>query len=214
MNEQEYIVFRGNRQGISIYFNKNAEYTVLKEQLIKRLEARKKFFAGAKVVNIQGKKLTKEEKEEIKEIIYSRFGIVMVEKKEKQGITKTAACIEKKIFNGIEEGNTKFIRATIRSGQKIIFSGNIVIIGDVNPGAEIIAEGNILVMGALRGIAHAGSTGNQKAYVVAYCLQPTQLRIAGVIARSPDHEDIQPTGPELARVKDHILVIEPYLPNK
>ena len=56
----------------------------------------------------------------------------------------------------IEEGLTKFVYSTIRSGMKIQYNGNLVIIGDVNPGAEVIATGNIIVMGALRGIAHGG----------------------------------------------------------
>ncbi|QEK12303.1 septum site-determining protein MinC [Crassaminicella thermophila] len=213
MYEENCVAFKGSKEGISIYFNRDSDYVKLREQLIKKLESAKRFFAGAKVVSIQGKILTQKEKDEIKEIISSRFGMIMVEKNE--GKLKTNDIKEEKgVFEGIEEGNTKFIRATIRSGQRIKFDGNVVIIGDVNPGAEVMAEGNILIMGALRGLAHAGSSGNENAFVAAYSLQPTQLRIADIIARSPDNEQIKPIGPELAKIKKGVVVIEPYLPNK
>lgn len=212
MYEEKCVAFKGSKEGISIYFNRECEYVKLRQQLIMKLEGAKCFFNGAKVISIQGKLLTEEEKDEIKEIIHSRFGMIMVEKDEE--IKKKEMQASKRIFKGIEEGDTKFIRATIRSGQRIKFKGNMVIIGDVNPGGEVVAEGNILVMGALRGLAHAGSSGNEKAFVAAFSLQPTQLRIADVIGRSPDNEPIKPMGPELALIKKGAVVIEPYLPNK
>jgi septum site-determining protein MinC len=117
-------------------------------------------------------------------------------------------------FDGIEEGMSRFVRGTIRSGQRIFYEGNVAIIGDVNPGGEIIAGGNILIMGTMRGMAHAGATGNHKAVVVAFSLQPTQVRIAEIIARPPEGEIIKPEYPEIAYIKDGNLVIEPYLPGK
>ena len=41
----------------------------------------------------------------------------------------------------IEEGLTKFVYSTIRSGMKIQYNGNLVIIGDVNPGAGLLLQG-------------------------------------------------------------------------
>ncbi len=45
------------------------------------------------------------------------------------------------------------------------FEGSIVILGDVNDGSEVIAEDNIVVLGCLRGMAHAGAKGNEKAII-------------------------------------------------
>ena len=87
--------------------------------------------------------------------------------------------------------------------------GNLVIIGDINPGAELIAAGNIVVMGSLRGIVHAGCDGNRDAIVSALYLQPTQLRIADIITRSPDGEaKITEPIPEIASIKDGRIYIE------
>jgi len=112
------------------------------------------------------------------------------------------------------QGVVAVVRGTVRSGQRVFYEGNIVIIGDVNPGGEVIAGGNILVLGTLRGVAHAGATGNQEAVVASYCLQPTQLRIAGFIARAPEGETEKPSYPEVAYIREEQLFIEPYLPGK
>lgn len=96
----------------------------------------------------------------------------------------------------------------IRSGQKMSYHGNIVVLGDVNPGAEVIAGGNILVLGALRGMAHAGAMGDEAAIVTAYRLSPTQLRIANHITRPPDGETVIVKEPELARIRAGKVIIE------
>ena len=56
----------------------------------------------------------------------------------------------------------------------------------IDGGAEIVAEGDILVAGTLRGVAHAGSAGNEKARIFAGNMRPQQLRISEHIARSPE----------------------------
>jgi septum site-determining protein MinC len=76
---------------------------------------------------------------------------------------------------------TKYMEASLRSGQKEEFDGSIVLWGDVNPGAEIIAAGHIIVLGALRGMVWAGCGGDITASVTAAIMQPTQLRIAGEV---------------------------------
>ena len=65
-------------------------------------------------------------------------------------------------------------------------SGNVVIIGDVNPGAEVVATGDIVIIGTLRGVAHAGAEGDTTARIVALNLRPIKLRISEYIGRSPD----------------------------
>lgn len=108
---------------------------------------------------------------------------------------------------------TILIQRTIRSGQRIFYPGNVVVLGDVNPGGEIIAGGNIIVMGTFRGVAHAGALGEEKAVVAALRLEPSQLRIAGYITRAPDGDFSAPQRqPEIARVQDGIVIIEQYQP--
>lgn len=108
------------------------------------------------------------------------------------------------------DDHTILVRRTLRSGQRLCYSGNVVILGDVNPGAEVVAAGNVIVMGVLRGVVHAGANGNEEAVVLAFRLRPTQLRIAGHITRPPDDETAAPEQPEVARIKDGVVTIEAF----
>lgn len=105
---------------------------------------------------------------------------------------------------------TLMVRRTLRSGQRVRFNGNVVVLGDVNAGAEIVASGDIIVMGTLRGVCHAGAGGDPDAQVVALRLQPVQLRVGQVIGRAPDGRAPRSSGPEVARVQDGVLVVERY----
>ncbi len=105
------------------------------------------------------------------------------------------------------------VAQTLRSGQKVHASESVVLFGDLNAGAEIVSEGNVMVLGAVRGVVHAGASGDLSAVVVALRLAPTQLRIGGLYARPPA-EEASPylLGPEKAFVENGQIVIEspPY----
>ena len=120
---------------------------------------------------------------------------------------------ENTLFTGIYEGRTKFIKRTIRGGQCINSEGNIVIVGDINSGAEVSAGGNLIVLGSIRGHVRTGVGGNRNAIIAAFILQPELLQIADLITIAPD-DGIKPSYPEVARVKDEMIIVEPYLPNK
>lgn len=99
------------------------------------------------------------------------------------------------------------VRRTLRSGQALQHAGHITLIGDLNPGAEIVAGGDIIVFGRLRGIAHAGAMGDDKAIICALELAPSQIRIGSHIARSPDRSR-PPKMPETASVQDGQIIVE------
>jgi septum site-determining protein MinC len=106
------------------------------------------------------------------------------------------------------EGAAKWVKGPLRSGGKVSYEGNVVVMGDVNPGAEIVASGSIIIWGRLRGVVHAGAEGDESAVVCALELLPTQLRIAGEIAVSPKKQG--KSQPEVARLKDGHLTAEPW----
>jgi len=108
---------------------------------------------------------------------------------------------------------TYLVCRTVRSGQRFKYPGNVVVMGDVHPGGEVIASGHVIVMGTLKGVVHAGAEGDEKAVVLAFRLQPIQLRIAGYITRAPDDEaDFSTEEPEIARVQDEAIIIDKYRP--
>ena len=118
-----------------------------------------------------------------------------------------------KFFNGVNEGKTKFIKKTIRGGQSIDYPGNIIIIGDINSGAEVSAGGNIIVLGSIKGHVRAGTGGNKKSIIAAFFMQPELMQISDILTISPD-DGLKPSYPEVAKIKDGYIVVEPYLPNK
>lgn len=204
------VTIKGSKNGIIIYINSN-DFQLVKQDIIEKMERGKNFFKGSDIWITNGEAdLSLEDLRSIRNNLKEQYNInADIKKESKEEEPK------EKIFQGIYEGRTKFYRNTIRSGQKVNYNGNIIVIGDVNSGAEVIAAGNIVVLGVMRGIAHAGATGNKKAIVAAYSLRPTQLRIANLITRAPDDEKYTNTNiPEVAKIKDEIIIIEPYLPNK
>ncbi len=112
----------------------------------------------------------------------------------------------------LKSANTLYLRRGLRGGQKEVFEGDVVVMGDVNQGAEILAGGDVVVVGTLRGMVHAGYPDNKEAAVVALNLTPLQLRIGPLIARGDDdHNNSRRTPhPEVARVKADHITIEPY----
>jgi len=79
------------------------------------------------------------------------------------------------------------VNGSVRSGQTVVFEqGDIVVVGSVNSGAEITAGGSIHVDGALRGKAHAGTSGGTGARIFCQRLEAELLQIDGLARRSDD----------------------------
>ncbi|BAZ13125.1 septum formation inhibitor [Calothrix sp. NIES-4071] len=99
-----------------------------------------------------------------------------------------------------------YMEMTIRSGIEIRHPGTVIILGDVNPGGIVVASGDILVWGRLRGVAHAGVSGNSECLIMALQMEPTQLRIADAVARAPEKAPTQ-FYPEVAYVTSGVIHI-------
>lgn len=209
--KEDLLTFKGVKEGIYVNVDSSNLLDVL-EELKKKLKTSKNFYKGTKILGVKSEKLSEDDKYELMMILKYRYDFKISEKEMPRRLIREAQ--EEKVEKLDTTDNTKFIQGTLRSGQVISHVGNVVIIGDINPGALVEATGNIIVLGILRGVAHAGKLGNDKAIVAAYKLNPTQLRIADKIARSPDEDLDSIILPEVAKIKDGELYIEPYLPNK
>ena len=210
------IVIKGNKEGINtqIDISKFANFEEMLMHLIKKLSKGKHFYKGTTLIlKIDLKAITQKNVQTLKEVLLDQIELkdIVLEDIEKN-IEKDEEK-DKKVFSGVYEGKTRFIRKTVRGGQCINYPGNIVIIGDVNSGAEVSAAGNVIVLGTLKGKVSAGTNGNTKAFIAAFSLQPELLKIAKCMAMSPDDSG-KPKYPELAKIKDGAIIVEPYLPNK
>lgn len=120
------------------------------------------------------------------------------------------------------EGNTpapqrtEVIGKTMRSGTRREVSGNVIVLGDVNPGVELIAGGDIIVSGTIRGLVHAGATGREDAIIWAGRIAAPQIRLAHAMARAPEGSTLdnlrhaETDTAEVVRLEGGQIVIEPY----
>ena len=207
------VVIKGTKHGITVVLNESASYENLKQQIRDKFIASSKFFGNAAMaLGFEGRNLTFEQQKEIADIIsdVSQLNIVCLvdddkereiryEEAVKKALESQLAKIKEKTLasNNKEQNNNclnntlkegQFYKGTLRSGQVFEAESSIVILGDVNPGGRVIAKGNIIVLGSLKGNAFAGGDGNENAFVVALDMDPMQIRIGDVIARSSDSE--------------------------
>ncbi|NLG86052.1 MAG: septum site-determining protein MinC [Firmicutes bacterium] len=221
---REEAVFKGTRDGLLIILDDHSEFKQVLDMLKAKLEAARGFFQGAQVIIDSGnRKLTGKQKKTLSKLINSQTGLTLKgfsdDKIAETAITKEKPETKPKeaeeqnlfqvSFGQVSPLPVMFINRNLRCGQRVKFAGHVVVTGDVNPGAEIVAHGNVVVIGTLRGLVHAGVSGDQKAFVAAFRLEPSQLRIAGVFTRSPDEDAKCLNGrPEIARLRDGNIVVE------
>ena len=210
-----YLEFKGNKDGIIIQISDESTIKEMIDELNKKIE-KKNFYKGASVIGTSGKTLTYNEKSVLEEILVKELKMSVISLENSDIIVDNDKFMDKSkseeaAFDNLNEGVTKFVRGTLRSGVKVDFKGNVVILGDVNSGAEVIAYGNIVIMGTLRGLAYAGVNGNANSYIVANRFLAKQLRIATLITRAPDDSDYEPDMPEIAYIKNNRIEIEPYI---
>jgi septum site-determining protein MinC len=149
--------------------------------------------------------------------VYDTLPTIQRATEEKNNPTATTASPANNIVNAPAiptelVNNAHYLSGTIRSGQRLMHAGHLVICGDVNPGGEVLASGDILVMGKLRGMAHAGCYGDANARIIAGLLSPSQLRIADKIVRAPEEQGNKvatPTRAEVAQIKNGEIEVSP-----
>lgn len=127
--------------------------------------------------------------------------------------------VDLNMISQLDEANAVICAQTFRSGQRYETEHSLIVIGDVNWGAEIVSGGDIFVLGTLRGVAHAGAFAQEESSnskrIFALHLDPTQLRIGGVLTRGLSGKGVKSSGrkecvPEIARVDNDTIIVEPY----
>lgn len=200
---QEDVIFKGSKDGLQLLLSETADFCNIIQQLREKLESAANFFTKGCIVKIPsaGRVLTLDQQQQLTSL-FSTYGLKW--KEEETPLQKEELTPENK-------PQPMVITKTLRGGQEIMYSGSVFIMGDVNPGAKVTAGGDIVISGACRGVAHAGAYGDKQATITAKRLIASQLRIADIIARSPDNPDdlSQPDYTETACVKDGAVIIEP-----
>ena len=190
---------------VIIKIEENAEQEQIMTELTKKLTELKKFYQNEKTpIKVTGKVLKNKEVDEIQKLIKQNIDVdIEFETPKGLGLASIKKTFQKEI--GVSE--TTFHRGSLRSGKRIEVEGSLVILGDVNSGAEVIASENIVVLGTLRGLAHAGAKGNEKAIISAGKVDTVQIRIANVVKEI--NRDEEPLHREAyVYVQDNQIIIE------
>lgn len=233
MSDRLSIAFQGTKSGLVIAIDDTLSFQAMMSELSKKLSESGDFFANAEVtLNLGARALTEVDLKQILKTVQQTHDLKIAGVKtdsqetaataELLGLSRMSAAQPASEAtarrNGlpalgrksdIETLPAELIRKTLRSGQIYESRKTVVILGDVNAGAEVISAGDIVVFGALRGVAHAGATGNQQAIIVSWKLRPMQLRIANRIARS-DGQQTRHDGAEYAFIDGDQIVIDKW----
>lgn len=207
--------FKGGKDGVYILFDESVDFAEALDELRRRLGVYQRFFEGGRVWIDTGHRTLSPLEQRLVEEVISEFGMAAEtvgphgERGRRPRSVMPVLPGRKRLPDDPER--TLLVRGTLRSGQSVEFDGNVVVLGDLNPGAMVRSTGDVIVLGRLRGVVHAGAEGNRNAQVWALRLEPTQLRIANLIARSPDDEH-EPSGPEVARIAGDWIQVEAYEP--
>lgn len=202
------VVFKGYKSGLTLIIPETGSFEERLQELRKNLEQSRDFFKGARVSLRTGARILDDTETNLLARVIEEFGMVLkpprVAPVREEDPGEVAETEESDSFIP-----TITVKKTVHSGQRVEFAGNLVIRGDVNPGAEVVASGDIIVLGRLRGTAHAGAQGDTDAQIVAFQLNPVQIRIGSVYNRAPESDAGNLfSGPEVARIRDGLIVVE------
>lgn len=219
MNPENIVLLKGTSKGLVIQLDQNTDYDIIKEIFCKKIESSADFFDNSSsAIVFKGKTLSPSQEKELLDIIseHTKMKVAFVKSVDTEETpveNKTKQSFDTLVANELKPHNAaKFFKGNIRSGRLIEFEGSVIVIGDVNPGAEVRAGGNIIILGSLKGLAHAGCTGMQDAFVAALSMTPVQLRIADIITRFPESETMRTDKtPEYAIIEDGLIYVQPLV---
>jgi septum site-determining protein MinC len=200
---KHHVMIKGVKDGLVFLLDDNCLFEEIIQELHHKLEKTHQKILTGPIIHVHvklGKRaVSNEQKDEIRSIIGQK-GNLLIQSIESQAVDPLTI-----LSNTCD---VKLIKGIVRSGQTLVKEGNILFLGDVNPGGELISSGSIYVMGSLRGMAHAGVDGDDKAIIAASHLRPTQLRISTIFSRPPDEWGVNEAFMEFAYVKDGKMEID------
>jgi septum site-determining protein MinC len=186
--KQHNVVIKGTKDGLTLHLDDTCSFQELISELETKLSTNQ-HGDNQQLVAVQlkvgNRYLTPEQEEQLKAVVNQKNNLA-VNMIDSNVVSKEEAVRLK------EEEEIVSISKIVRSGQVLQVSGDLLLVGDVNPGGTVIAGGNIFILGALRGIAHAGYSGNIQAVIGASVIENAQLRINDAIlnpTESGEHQE-------------------------
>ena len=204
------VVIKGNKSGIRLVLDKDIPFDELQKEIADKFESSAEFLGNAQVaITFEGRELSEDEEAVILQCIseHSNLDVVCVidnDKKREEYFTKS---LNERLME-MNSNSGQFFKGNLRSGQVMEFETSIIILGDVNAGAQVVSTGNVIILGALNGTVYAGASGRQNCFVVALKMNPMQIRIGDVIARSSDEKTEPPKEPQIAYLDNGRIYVD------
>jgi len=185
------IAIKGSKGGLRLTLGEEEPLGELLSALTARLAESAAFFQGAEVtLDVGTRELSPDDWRAIAALLLPRDitlqGVSTTNEASRRAartaglsIARAEAAVTRPAPPEEEASEGWLIKRTLRSGQSVRYSGHVVVLGD---------EG---------------------AVVCALHLAPTQLRIAGRVARPPE-ESRHTVAPEMARVRGNKIVVEAW----
>ena len=207
---EDIVKIKGGGDGLQLSFAPGAAFADIEQDIRAKLESGSGFFLRGTLVLIPHDALTEAELTTLQKLFHAH-GLICrrapqgeakprkANKAAKMAPAPAAVAAPAAAQPPVQE--MVVVNRTLRGGQEINTKSSVLVCGNVNPGAQIIAGCSI-------DMVHAGAYGDTQAFVIADHLMPTQIRIADLIARSPDQMEKSERA-ERASIKDGQIVIEP-----
>lgn len=183
---------KANRDGLLLVPHPLASFQSIMDYVDNRLKSSRDFFTRSQMtLDLRGRPLASDEIAALYRLLLNEAKVQLMEVVLTEEVTLTLEprmvapprqrAVEPEAY-AFGEDAAVIVRTTCRSGMRIESPADCVVLGDVNPGAEILAVGDVIVFGNLRGIAHAGALGDRTARIWALSIEPSQIRIADLVA--------------------------------
>ncbi len=190
LTKQQYVTIKGTKDGLVLRLDDKCAYSDMIAELRKKVEedgleglAEVRVHTGSRYCN----------EEELREIMNTIHDSPNLRVSKIQSDVLTMEECNRKVL----ENQSETYVGIVRSGQVVTADGDLVVVGDVNPNGRVVAAGSIYILGRLKGIAHAGSSGNTKAVIAASWLEATHLIIADKMETMTDELTILSEQPEM-----------------
>ncbi len=238
------VTLKGVKSGIILKLSEEVDFEKLLPQIEKKFKESASFFGNKHMIlSIEGRDIDDEEAAQILELLVKntrlKVDTIMVQDRvledkfqailgddprheiEIARLRKDNAVLLKAIgqlTSALDPMNVQVHKGTLRGGNDIEALGSVMIFGDVKPGATVTAGGSIFVFGALQGTADAGAYGDAEAFIMAFNMDPLQVRISDAIAVSEKPGKrrrgfMRPKDmiiPEVASIVDGHIVIQDF----
>ena len=173
------VILKGHKDGHELTLKDNADFMVIITELKQLLDGLKqdnylekttitfKINTGARLLNVSQKK-------ELEKLFsaYPYFAIHKI----------NASVVDKKeAWDFMEAHNVHLNAATIRNGQVLELTGDVLFVGTIHQGGILQTNGSVYNLGNVTGIIHAGYDTNTSAIVAGKIADAQQIRIGDLV---------------------------------